>query len=126
MEDRIAADRGGDDYVTKLFSIEEVAFASRALLQVVSGVNDSRQRCPVSGRRLGAGRRQPRGDAASENQCRVTSTEFELLRFMMHNSAGAEQAQILGPRLSHDFGGRSNIVELYISYLQRSTTVANP
>lgn len=50
----------------------------------------------------------------------LTSTEFELLRFMMHNSKRVlSKAQILDRVWSYDFGGRSNIVELYISYLRK-------
>ena len=50
----------------------------------------------------------------------LTSTEFELLRFMMRNSKRVlRKAQILDRAWSYDFGGRSNIVELYISYLRK-------
>ena len=50
----------------------------------------------------------------------LTSTEFELLRFMMRNSKRVlSKAQILDRVWSYDFGGRSNIVELYISYLRK-------
>ncbi len=74
-------------------------------------------------RERGAGRRQPRGDA-HDGQCQA-STEFELLRFMMHNSKRVLSKAILDRVWSYDFG-RSNIVELYISYLRkRSTTVAS-
>lgn len=53
-------------------------------------------------------------------QVSLTSTEFELLRFMMHNSKRVlSKAQILDRVWSYDFGGRSNIVELYISYLRK-------
>ena len=50
----------------------------------------------------------------------LTSTEFELLRFMMRNAKRVlSKAQILDRVWSYDFGGRSNIVELYISYLRK-------
>ena len=50
----------------------------------------------------------------------LTSTKFELLRFMMRNSKRVlSKAQILDRVWSYDFGGRSNIVELYISYLRK-------
>ena len=53
-------------------------------------------------------------------QITLTSTEFELLRFMMRNSKRVlSKAQILDRVWSYDFGGRSNIVELYISYLRK-------
>jgi len=50
----------------------------------------------------------------------LTSTEFELLRFLMRNPKRVlSKAQILDRVWSYDFGGRSNIVELYISYLRK-------
>ena len=50
----------------------------------------------------------------------LTSTEFELLRFLMHNPRRVlSKTQILDRVWSYDFGGRSNIVELYISYLRK-------
>ena len=48
------------------------------------------------------------------------ATEFELLRFMMRNAKRVlSKAQILDRVWSYDFGGRSNIVELYVSYLRK-------
>ena len=50
----------------------------------------------------------------------LTSTEFELLRFLMRNPKRVlSKTQILDRVWSYDFGGRSNIVELYISYLRK-------
>ena len=50
----------------------------------------------------------------------LTATEFELLRFMMRNAKRVlSKAQILDRVWSYDFGGRSNIVELYVSYLRK-------
>ena len=50
----------------------------------------------------------------------LTATEFELLRFLMRNPRRVlSKAQILDRVWSYDFGGRSNIVELYISYLRK-------
>jgi two-component system OmpR family response regulator len=50
----------------------------------------------------------------------LTSTEFELLRFLMRNPKRVlSKSQILDRVWSYDFGGRSNIVELYISYLRK-------
>jgi two-component system, OmpR family, response regulator len=50
----------------------------------------------------------------------LTTTEFELLRFMMRNANKVlSKAQILDRVWSYDFGGRSNIVELYVSYLRK-------
>jgi len=50
----------------------------------------------------------------------LTATEFELLRFLMRNPRRVlSKAQILDRVWNYDFGGQSNVVELYISYLRR-------
>ena len=50
----------------------------------------------------------------------LTATEFELLRFLMrHQRRVMSKAQILDRVWSYDFGGQSNVVELYISYLRK-------
>lgn len=119
VEDRIAGlTAGGDDYVTKPFSIEEVVLRLRALLRR-TGVTtvDSGAQLVVGDLVLDEDSHEVMraGEPVS-----LTSTEFELLRFMMHNSKRVlSKAQILDRVWSYDFGGRSNIVELYISYLRK-------
>jgi two-component system OmpR family response regulator len=119
VEDRIAGlTAGGDDYVTKPFSIEEVVLRLRALLRR-TGVTtvDSGAQLVVGDLVLDEDSHEVTraGEAVS-----LTSTEFELLRFMMRNSKRVlSKAQILDRVWSYDFGGRSNIVELYISYLRK-------
>jgi two-component system OmpR family response regulator len=119
VEDRIAGlTAGGDDYVTKPFSIEEVVLRLRALLRR-TGVTtvDSGAQLVVGDLVLDEDSHEVTraGEPVS-----LTSTEFELLRFMMRNSKRVlSKAQILDRVWSYDFGGRSNIVELYISYLRK-------
>jgi two-component system OmpR family response regulator len=119
VEDRIAGlTAGGDDYVTKPFSIEEVVLRLRALLRR-TGVTteDSGAQIVVGDLVLDEDSHEVRraGDIIA-----LTSTEFELLRFMMRNAKRVlSKAQILDRVWSYDFGGRSNIVELYISYLRK-------
>jgi two-component system OmpR family response regulator len=119
VEDRIAGlTAGGDDYVTKPFSIEEVVLRLRALLRR-TGVTtvDSGAQLVVGDLVLDEDSHEV--TRASE-PISLTSTEFELLRFMMRNSKRVlSKAQILDRVWSYDFGGRSNIVELYISYLRK-------
>src|ERR1700748_2007858 len=121
VEDRIAGVRaGGEGYVTKPFSIEEVVLRLRALLRRTGVTTED------SGAQLVVG-----GLVVDEDSHEVvragepissTSTEFELLRFMMRNSKRVlSKAQILDRVWSYDFGGRSNIVELYISSLRKKT-----
>ena len=119
VEDRIAGlTAGGDDYVTKPFSIEEVVLRLRALLRR-TGVTtvDSGAQLVVGDLVLDEDSHEVTraGETIS-----LTSTEFELLRFMMRNAKRVlSKAQILDRVWSYDFGGRSNIVELYISYLRK-------
>jgi two-component system OmpR family response regulator len=119
VEDRIAGlTAGGDDYVTKPFSIEEVVLRLRALLRR-TGVTteDSGAQIVVGDLVLDEDSHEVTraGDAIA-----LTSTEFELLRFLMRNPKRVlSKAQILDRVWSYDFGGRSNIVELYISYLRK-------
>ncbi|BBZ46862.1 response regulator transcription factor [Mycobacterium parmense] len=119
LEDRIAGlTAGGDDYVTKPFSIEEVVLRLRALLRRTGiATVDSGAQLVVGDLVLDEDSHEVTraGETIS-----LTSTEFELLRFMMRNSKRVlSKAQILDRVWSYDFGGRSNIVELYISYLRK-------
>ncbi|OIN80517.1 two-component system response regulator TcrX [Mycobacterium malmoense] len=119
VEDRIAGlTAGGDDYVTKPFSIEEVVLRLRALLRR-TGITTV-----DSGAQLVVGDLVLDEDSHEVTRAgepiSLTSTEFELLRFMMRNAKRVlSKAQILDRVWSYDFGGRSNIVELYISYLRK-------
>jgi two-component system OmpR family response regulator len=119
VEDRIAGlTAGGDDYVTKPFSIEELVLRLRGLLRRTGiSAEDNGAQIIVGDLVL---------DEDSHEVTRagdlivLTSTEFELLRFLMHNPKRVlSKAQILDRVWSYDFGGRSNIVELYISYLRK-------
>jgi len=119
VEDRIAGlSAGGDDYVTKPFSLEEVVLRLRSLLRR-SGISaqDDGAQIVVGDLVLDEDSHEvTRGG----NPITLTSTEFELLRFLMHNPKRVlSKAQILDRVWSYDFGGRSNIVELYISYLRK-------
>jgi two-component system OmpR family response regulator len=119
VEDRIAGlTAGGDDYVTKPFSIEEVVLRLRALLRR-TGVTteDSGAQIVVGDLVLDEDSHEVTRGGES---VALTSTEFELLRFLMRNPKRVlSKAQILDRVWSYDFGGRSNIVELYISYLRK-------
>ncbi|MXG91957.1 response regulator transcription factor [Nocardioides flavescens] len=119
VEDRVVGlTAGGDDYVTKPFSLEELVARLRGLM-----------------RRAGAQRAQDRSvlvvgdlelDEDSHEVSRggeevvLTATEFELLRFLMRNPRRVlSKAQILDRVWNYDFGGQANVVELYISYLRK-------
>ena len=118
VEDRIAGlTAGGDDYVTKPFSLEEVVLRLRALLRR-SGISAE------GGSRIVVGDLVLDEDShevtRGGEQITLTATEFELLRYLMRNPKRVlSKTQILDRVWSYDFGGRSNIVELYISYLRK-------
>lgn len=109
---------GGDDYVTKPFSLEEVIARLRALLRrsgATSPKNDST--LVVGDLTLDEDSHEvTRGGT----QINLTATEFELLRYLMRNPRRVlSKAQILDRVWNYDFGGQANVVELYISYLRK-------
>ena len=120
VEDRIAGlTAGGDDYVTKPFSLEEVVLRLRALLRRTGVTSETGSGAEIVVGDLVLDEDSHEVTRAGE-QISLTATEFELLRFMMRNSKRVlSKAQILDRVWSYDFGGRSNIVELYVSYLRK-------
>ena len=120
LGDRIAGlTAGGDDYVTKPFSLEEVIARLRAVIRR-SGqgrTEDEQSILRVADLSLNEDSHEVmRGD----DEIELTATEFELLRFLMRNERRVlSKAQILDRVWSYDFGGKSSVVELYISYLRK-------
>jgi two-component system OmpR family response regulator len=120
LDDRVAGlTAGGDDYVTKPFSLEELVARLRGLLRrsslVVSDQSDPVLR--IGDLMLDEDSYEVR---RGERQIELTATEFELLRFLMRNPRRVvSKLQILDRVWSYDFEGRSSIVELYISYLRK-------
>ena len=119
LEDRIGGlTAGGDDYVTKPFSLEELVARLRGLLRR-SGATTSREES-----RLVVGDLVLDEDShevfRGGDEVSLTATEFELLRFLMRNPRRVlSKAQILDRVWNYDFGGQANVVELYISYLRK-------
>jgi two-component system OmpR family response regulator len=119
VEDRVAGiTAGGDDYVTKPFSLEEVVARLRGLLRRTGMINArSDALLMVGDLTLNEDSREVSraGTAIS-----LSATEFELLRFLMRNPRRVlSKAQILDRVWNYDFGGQANVVELYISYLRK-------
>ncbi|WP_028658876.1 response regulator transcription factor [Nocardioides insulae] len=119
VEDRIAGlTAGGDDYVTKPFSLEEVVARLRALMRRAGAAR------AVSTSVLTVGDLSLDEDShevvRDGEEISLTATEFELLRFLMRNPRRVlSKAQILDRVWNYDFGGQANVVELYISYLRK-------
>ena len=120
VSDRVAGlTAGGDDYVTKPFSLEEVVARLRGLMRR-AGVALADESEPI----LRVGDLSLNEDShevtRGTREIELTATEFELLRFLMRNQRRVvSKAQILDRVWNYDFGGRSSVVELYISYLRK-------
>jgi len=119
VEDRIAGlTVGGDDYVTKPFSLEEVVARLRGLLRR-AGMTAQRQDAVLNVGDLTLDEDSHEVYRAG-TRVELTATEFELLRFLMRNPRRVlSKAQILDRVWHYDFGGQANVVELYISYLRK-------
>jgi two-component system OmpR family response regulator len=119
VEDRVAGlTAGGDDYVTKPFSLEEVVARVRALVRRTGVLETPGDHVVVVGDLvLDEDSRDVSRDGTPID---LTATEFELLRFLMRNPRRVlSKAQILDRVWNYDFGGQANVVELYISYLRK-------
>jgi two-component system, OmpR family, response regulator len=119
VQDRVSGiTAGGDDYVTKPFSLEEVVARLRGLLRRAGMARaSSGTELVVADLTMDEDAREVRRDGELID---LTATEFELLRFMMRNPRRVlSKAQILDRVWNYDFGGQAHVVELYISYLRK-------
>ncbi|GAB3813445.1 response regulator transcription factor [Tessaracoccus terricola] len=109
---------GGDDYVTKPFSLEELIARLRGLLRR-SGATTVASSTELVVGDLVLDEESHEVTRAGE-PVNLTATEFELLRYLMRNPRRVlSKAQILDRVWDYDFGGQANVVELYISYLRK-------
>jgi two-component system OmpR family response regulator len=114
---------GGDDYVTKPFSLEEVVARIRAVLRRTrSREVDDESTLAFHDLELDEDSHEVR---RGKRVIEVSPTEFKLLRYLMLNpNRVLSKAQILDHVWDYDFRGESGIVESYISYLRRKIDVA--
>ena len=116
-ENKVEALRaGGDDYVTKPFSLAELVARAQAILRRTAGASQG-DVLRFADLVLDEGRHEVfRG----ETPIALTATEFSLLRYFMLNPRRVlSKAQILHNVWRYDFGGNSNVVETYVSYLRK-------
>lgn len=119
VEDRVAGLRaGGDDYVTKPYSLDEVQARLEALARRAGFTPaEPEELITVGDLELNASSRQV---FRAGTEITLTKTEFDLLEYLMVNAGRVlSKAQILDAVWSYDFGGQANVVELYISYLRK-------
>jgi len=109
--------KGGDDYVTKPFSLEELVARVRAVLRRTRGGQDDGAVLRYADLELDEDAHEVvRGDRLIQ----LTPTEFNLLRYLLANAGRVvSKAQILDHVWRYDFGGDSSVVETYISYLRK-------
>lgn len=117
-EDRIAGlAAGGDDYVTKPFSMEEVLIRAHRLVQRAGLVAAQTEVLVVGDLVMNTRTHEvTRGGDLIE----LTATQYNLLRYLMANVRTVlSKERLLQEVWGYDFGGRANIVELYVSYLRK-------
>jgi two-component system, OmpR family, response regulator len=118
---------GGDDYVTKPFSLDEVLARIRAVLRRSAGAQKAAADAP----------RLTFADIELDEETHevikagtvisLSPTEFKLLRYLMANAGRVlSKAQILDHVWNYDFNGEANVVESYISYLRRKVDTTEP
>lgn len=116
--DRVAGlTSGGDDYVVKPFSLEELSARLRAVMRRAKRIVPEDATIRVGDLTLNEETYEVhRGGEPID----LSATEFELLRYLMRNPNRAlSKTQILDRVWSYDFSGKMTIVELYISYLRK-------
>jgi two-component system OmpR family response regulator len=124
-EDKVAGlTIGGDDYVTKPFSLEELVARVRAVLRRTGGGPDQSGRLQIADLELDEDSHQV---WRAGQPVELTATEFKLLRYLMMNARRVlSKAQILDHVWNYDFGGDGSIVETYISYLRKKVDATEP
>ena len=127
MEDKVAGlTIGGDDYMTKPFSLEELVARLRALLRRigVAEINTDDEKIRFADLELNEATHEVRrGGVLVE----MSPTEFQLLRYLLINADRVvSKSQILDHVWQYDFRGDAGIVETYISYLRKKIDIFDP
>jgi two-component system OmpR family response regulator len=116
---------GGDDYVTKPFTLAEVIARVRAIMRRTYGANSTAtSKLRFADLELDIDTREVWRGAES---LRLTATEFNLLCYFMENPRLVlSKSQILDQVWHYDFDGDPNVVETYVSYLRRKLDAHGP
>jgi two-component system OmpR family response regulator len=115
---------GGDDYMTKPFSLEELVARIRTILRRTG------QAAPESGRLVFADLEldeESREVMRAGEPIELTATEYRLLRYLLLNPRRVlTRAQLLDHVWDYDFGGDGRVLETYISYLRKKLDEHGP
>jgi two-component system OmpR family response regulator len=115
---------GGDDYMTKPFSLEELVARIRAILRRTRPAEGDHQRLVYSDLEMDEDTYEVRRGG---QRIDLTATEYKLLRYLMLNRRRVlSKAQILDHVWNYDFAGDANVVEIYISYLRKKLDPTGP
>jgi two-component system OmpR family response regulator len=117
---------GGDDYVTKPFSLDEVIARIRAVLRRTTSAPNAPDTERITFADIDLDDETHEVWKAGE-LVPLSPTEFKLLRYFLHNGGRVlSKAQILDNVWNYDFGGDANVVESYVSYLRRKIDTTEP
>jgi two-component system OmpR family response regulator len=126
VEDKVAGlTVGGDDYVTKPFSLAEIVARARAILRRTQGdAGDGDGRLRFADVEMDEDTHEV---WRAGKVVRLTATEFSLLRFFLLNPRRVlSKSQIIDHVWHYDFGGDANVVETYVSYLRKKLDRMGP
>jgi two-component system OmpR family response regulator len=115
---------GGDDYVTKPFSLEELVARIRTILRRTGAAAPESGRLTFEDLELDEDAMEVR---RAGEQIDLTATEYRLLRYLMANPRRVmTRAQLLDHVWDYDFGGDGRVLETYVSYLRKKLDAHGP
>jgi two-component system OmpR family response regulator len=115
---------GGDDYVTKPFSLEELIARIRTVLRRTGAAEPESSRLSFEDLELDDDTREV---SRAGHPIDLTATEYRLLRYLMLNPRRVlTRAQLLDTVWNYDFGGDARVLETYVSYLRKKLDLHGP